>query len=143
MEEKKLQFTDMATEAIQNSQQIVQQMNHGVWDIEHILYALVVQEKGFVGDILKELRVDSNYIKAELNSAFGRMPKVSQSGPIMQPPAISRRIQEVFEAADAEAKRLKDNLISTEIIFLSIAGEGKGTSYNILQKFGIDREKVY
>jgi len=136
-------FTDMARDAIANSQQLVQQMNHGVWDIEHVLYALLAQEKGLVSEILRELGVDANVVKAELNVALGRIPKVVHAGPIMQPPSISRRIQDVLEAADTEAKRLTDELISTEILFWAISNEGKGPSYQILQKSGITSEKVY
>src|SRR5271157_2220839 len=136
-------FTEMAQEAIALSQQLVQKYNHGVWDVEHVLYALITQEKGLVGEIFKELNVDANAVKAELNIILGRIPRVVNSGPIMQPPAISRRIQDIFEASSAEAQRLTDEFISTEILFLAIAGEVNGTSSKMLQKFGIDREKVY
>jgi ATP-dependent Clp protease ATP-binding subunit ClpC len=53
------------------------------------------------------------------------------------------RIIALYNAADAEAKRLQDEFISTEHIFVAIAGEGSGEAYNILRRFGVDKEKVY
>jgi ATP-dependent Clp protease ATP-binding subunit ClpC len=46
-------------------------------------------------------------------------------------------------AADAEAKKLQDEFISTEHIFIAIVGEGSGESYSILHRLGLDKEKVY
>ena len=41
-------FTEMAWDAIIASQQLVAQFSHGLWDVEHILYAFLAQEKGIV-----------------------------------------------------------------------------------------------
>ena len=35
-------FTEMAWEAIIASQQLVSQYSHSLWDVEHILYALLM-----------------------------------------------------------------------------------------------------
>ena len=133
-------FTEMAQEAIALSQQLVQQYNHNQWDVEHILLALLMQEKGIVGEILQDLKVDVDAVKSQVSAVLERMPKVSYaSGQIYATP----RIIALYSAADAEAKRLKDDFISTEHIFVAIAGEGNGEAYNILHRFGVDKEKVY
>ena len=133
-------FTEMAQEAIQLSQQLVQQYNHNQWDVEHILLALLMQEKGIVGEILRDLKVDVEAVKSQVSAALERMPKVSySSGQIFATP----RIIALYNASDAEAKRLQDEFISTEHIFVAIAGEGSGEAYNILHRFGVDKEKVY
>ena len=133
-------FTEMAQEAIALSQQLVQQYNHNQWDVEHILLALLMQEKGIVGEILRDLKVDVDAVKSQVSAALERMPKVSYgSGQIFATP----RIVALYNASDAEAKRLQDEFISTEHIFIAIAGEGSGEAYNILHRFGVDKEKVY
>ena len=133
-------FTEMAQEAIQLSQQLVQQYNHNQWDVEHILLALLMQEKGIVGEILRDLKIDVDAVKSQVSAALERMPKVSySSGQIYATP----RIIALYNASDAEAKRLQDEFISTEHIFVAIAGEGSGEAYNILHRFGVDKEKVY
>ena len=133
-------FTEMAQEAIALSQQLVQQYNHNQWDVEHILLALLMQEKGIVGEILGDLKVDVSAVKSQVSAVLERMPKVSYaSGQIYTSP----RIITLYNVSDAEAKRLKDDFISTEHIFIAIAGEGSGEAYNILHRFGVDKEKIY
>ena len=133
-------FTEMAQEAIALSQQLVQQYNHNQWDVEHILLALLMQEKGIVGEILRDLKVDVDAVKSQVSAVLERMPKVSYaSGQIYATP----RIVALYNAANAEAKRLQDEFISTEHIFVAIAGEGSGEAYNILRRLGLDKEKIY
>ena len=133
-------FTEMAWEAIIDSQQLVQQFNHTQWDVEHVLYALLMQEKGLVGDILHELGINADAVKSEVSNALERIPKASfGTGQIYATP----RIVALYNSAEAEAKRLKDEFISTEHIFIAIASEGKGESFEILKRYGVDREKIY
>ena len=51
---KQEKFTEQAQEALASSQQLVRQYKHNQWDVEHILMALLQQEKGLVSDIIKE-----------------------------------------------------------------------------------------
>jgi len=133
-------FTEMAWDAIIASQQLVAQYSHGLWDVEHILYALLAQEKGIVPEILHDLNIDVDAMKSQVEAALERMPKVHNASPQMYP---TPRIFTLFNAADAEAKRLKDEFISTEHIFIAIAGEGSGEAFNILRNFSLDKEKIY
>jgi ATP-dependent Clp protease ATP-binding subunit ClpC len=133
-------FTEMAWDAIIASQQLVAQFSHGLWDVAHILYALLAQEKGIVPEILHDLNIDVDAMKSQVEAALERMPKVHNTSPQMYP---TPRIFTLFNTADAEAKRLKDEFISTEHIFIAIAGEGSGEAYNILSNFGLDKEKIY
>jgi ATP-dependent Clp protease ATP-binding subunit ClpC len=133
-------FTEMAWDAIIASQQLVAQYSHGLWDVEHILYALLAQEKGIVPEILHDLNIDVDAMKLQVEAVLDRMPKVHNASPQMYP---TPRIFTLFNAADAEAKRLKDDFISTEHIFIAIAGEGSGEAFNILRNFGLDKEKIY
>ncbi|MCK4723710.1 MAG: hypothetical protein KAT75_10415, partial [Dehalococcoidia bacterium] len=51
-------FTEQAQEALALSQQLVHEYKHSQWDIEHILLALLRQEKGLAGEILRKLGVN-------------------------------------------------------------------------------------
>jgi len=137
---KQERFTEMAQEAIALSQQLVQQFNHSQWDVEHMLLALVTQEKGLVCDILKEMGIEADAVKRQVGAVLERIPKVTYgTGQIYATP----RMAALYSAADAESKRLQDEYISTEHIFIAIAGEGKGESFNILHSLGVDKEKIY
>ncbi|MFC2021248.1 ATP-dependent Clp protease ATP-binding subunit [Chloroflexota bacterium] len=133
-------FTEQALEAINASQQIAMQFQHSQWDVEHILLALLVQQKGLVGDILEELKVDAEAIKSQVETALQQLPKVTyEGGQIYQTP----RINALFKAAEEESKRLQDELIATEHILIAITREEKGEAARILESYGVDQEKVF
>ncbi len=133
-------FTEQAWDAIVASQQLVGQFQHNQWDVEHILFALLMQERGLVGDILRDLGVDVDAVKQQVETALEKMPKVSYStGQIYATP----RINALFKAAEEEARRLQDELIATEHLLIAMAAEEGGEAAGILKSFGVDREKVY
>jgi ATP-dependent Clp protease ATP-binding subunit ClpC len=137
---KQERFTEQAQEAINLSQQIVQQYQHNQWDVEHILLALLQQERGLVSEIFSDLGIDVNTIKHDIETVLEHLPKVAyQTGQIYATP----RVGEVFKNADEEANRLKDEFIGTEHLFIAITKDEKGDSARILKKAGINQEKVY
>jgi len=133
-------YTEQAQEALSLSQQLVLQYQHSQLDVEHLLMALLTQEKGLVRDIVKELGADTDGIRAEVDAALNRSPKLGyQTQQIYATP----RINQVLMAAAQEASRLKDEYIGTEHLFIAIASEPHGQSATILKNFGIDQEKIY
>ena len=133
-------FTEQAQEALALSQELVRHYHHNQWDVEHILLALLQQEKGLVSDILSELGIDIEAVKQQVGATLEKIPKVTyETGQIYATP----RVQWLLQAAAAEADRLKDEFISTEHLLIAIAGEQKGEAVDILHRFGIDQEKIY
>jgi len=133
-------FTELAREALESSQQLVLQYKHSQWDVEHILLALLQQERGLVGDILKELGIDAAAVKGEVEGALEKIPKVTyETGQIYTTP----RIVQLLRMAEEEANRLKDEYISTEHLLIAIVREERGEASAILKRFGVDQEKVY
>ena len=132
-------FTEQAQEAINASQELVRTYKHNQWDIEHILMALLQQEQGPIIDLLKHLKVNIDTIKQQLGAALERLPKVAYETPQIY---ATPRIQELFQNVEAEVKRMGDELIGTEHLFVVIAGERKGEAADVLRKAGLDREKI-
>ena len=133
-------FTEQAQEALATSQELVRQYHHNQWDVEHILLALLMQERGLVGDILRELGADVEKVRDEVAAALEKFPKVAyETGQIFATPRIAR----LLDAASAEANRLKDEFIGTEHILIAMAAEEKGESAAILRRAGVNQEKVY
>jgi len=133
-------FTEQAQEALAASQQLVMQYHHSQWDVEHILLALLQQEKGLVGDILGELGVDVEAMRQEVISALEKSPRVAYEGAQLY---ATPRITQLIKVAGDEADRLKDEFIGTEHLLQAIVEEEKGEAASILQGFGVDREKIY
>jgi ATP-dependent Clp protease ATP-binding subunit ClpC len=133
-------FTEQAQEVLSASQELVRRYHHNQWDVEHVLLALLEQEKGVTQEILRELRVDVGALNRKVEATLGRFPKVAyEAGQIYATP----RISQLLESANHEADRLKDEFVSTEHLFIAIAGETRGEAAAILSGFGVDQEKIY
>jgi ATP-dependent Clp protease ATP-binding subunit ClpC len=133
-------FTEQAQEALASSQELLRQYRHSQWDVEHILLALLQQEAGLVGDILRGLSVDVDKVKREVEAVLEKFPKTAyETGQIYATP----RIASLLKKAGDEADRLKDEFIGTEHLLIAIAGEERGEAAGILRRSGVDQEKVY
>src|SRR3989304_3350817 len=131
-------FTEQAQQAIQASQQLAMQYKHSQWDVEHILMALLIQQHGLLGEILKEMAVNIEAVRDQLDEALNKTPKVAfQSGQIYATP----RIGQVMQKADEEAQRLKDDFISVEHLFVGILSDEQGDAAKILAGGGGARHK--
>jgi len=137
---KQERFTEQAQQAIQASQQLAMQYKHSQWDVEHILMALLIQQHGLLGEILKEMQVDIESVRNQLDEVLSQTPKVAyQTGQIYATP----RIAQVMQKADEEAQRLKDDFISVEHLFIGILADDKGDAAKILAGAGVTTEKFY
>ncbi len=136
-------LTTKAQEALEKAQEIMLQHNHNLLDTEHIMLALVQQHDGLVLQMLSSLNVDTTQLEQSLEMSLQPRPHVSfgQSGQAQY--YLTPRSQRVFELAEKEAARLKDEYVGTEHLFIAIAGTEDGVAYRILQDAGIDREKIY
>jgi ATP-dependent Clp protease ATP-binding subunit ClpC len=133
-------FTEQAQEALQASQQIAMQFKHSQWDVEHILLALLLQRQGLVGEILKEINVDADMTRNRVEEVLQKTPKVAyQTGQIYATPRIAMLMQK----AEEEARRLKDEFISTEHLLIAMVSDNKGEAAQILHGAGVTQEKVY
>ena len=134
------QFTEQAQEVLHNSEEMVRRYKHSQWDVEHVLTALLDMEKGTPEDILSELGIEADAVKARLHHMLEAAPKVTnQNNQIYSPP----RAAQLLENAKSEADRLKDEYIGAEHLFIAATMETQGDSAEILKEFGIDQEKVY
>ena len=134
------QFTEQAQEVLHNSQEMVRRYNHSQWDVEHVLLALLELEKGLPGDILTELGINAQAVKARLHQVLEAAPKVtSDSAQIYATPRAAR----LLDNAKRESERLKDDYIGAEHLFIAATMESQGDSAQVLQEFGIDQERVY
>jgi ATP-dependent Clp protease ATP-binding subunit ClpC len=133
-------FTEQAQEVLAASQELLRRYRHNQWDVEHILLALLEQEKGITSDILQMLGVDVEAVKERLQATLESFPKVAyEAGQIYATPRISA----LLENANREADRLKDEFVSTEHLLIAIAGETRGEAATILAESGVNQEKIY
>ena len=133
-------FTEQALQVIQDSQELVRSYHHSQWDVEHVLLAMLSQEDGIPSRILDHLGISPPAVKARLEQLLDASPKLANaSGQIYTTP----RIQRLLDTAQEESRRLKDEFISVEHLFIAAIREPQGDSARIVQEFGIDQERVY
>ena len=133
-------FTEQAQEAISISQQILNRYRHNQWDCEHILLALVEQEKGVPAEILNELGINVDALHGMLHRLLeGSKIKDEGSNQIYATP----RLEDMFSRADFEAKRLNDEYIGTEHILVALTQEEAGEAPLVLGEFNVTTESVY
>ena len=77
MNQQPKDFTEQAKEALNFSQQIAKQMHHQQWDVDHVLMALLQQEKGVVNELLKEMKIDVKIIKNCKSTAITKLIIIS------------------------------------------------------------------
>ncbi len=131
-------LTIKAQDAVQDAQHIAEEHRQQQIEPEHLLLALLQQEGGVVGPILQKLGVNPQALIGQVTSEIERMPKVSGEAGMHVGPRLGR----VFESADQEAQRLKDEYLSTEHLLIGIASES-GSAGKLLSSAGGTKDAIY
>jgi ATP-dependent Clp protease ATP-binding subunit ClpB len=136
-------FTEKAQEALQQSQKVAFERKSPEIDTDHLLYALVVQEGGLVGRLLAKVGVEPSVVADETDRALRKKPAVSGGGVELGKAYVSQHTQRLLAAAEEEARRLHDEYISVEHLFLALVEEGeRGPGGRVLKGLGVTRDKV-
>src|SRR5919202_845127 len=129
-------FTERAQDAIARAQDIMMRYKHSQLDVEHMLLALIEQPEGVITQVLNILQVDGEQIRRRLDDALQITPKTYFHPQSVGPTQIfvTPRLKRVMDAAEEEARRMGDEFVSTEHIFLSILTERDGHASAILRE---------
>jgi ATP-dependent Clp protease ATP-binding subunit ClpB len=126
-------LTEKAQEAIAAAQRLAEGRHHTQLEPEHLLSALVSQEGGVVPSVLEKLGVEPKHVQSRLErllDSFARSQTPQQA-------YVSPRFRRVFEAAQQESERLKDDFVSTEHFLMAMVDEP------LLRELGVNRDKLY
>lgn len=134
-------LTLKAQEALQAAKGVAEQRSHQQIDVEHLLYALLMQKEGIVIPIIQKLGANPNLIASQLEVELNRFPKVTGAGAGQV--YLSSRLNEILNAAWKEAERLTDEYLSTEHLLVAIADERGGASSQILQRNGVMKDAIF
>lgn len=91
---------------------------------EHLLAALIDQERGIAADILTKAGGDPKAIARAADAAIGRLPRLSGPNAESAQVSLSPELSRVMDAADAQAKKLGDDYVSVEHVLLAMAQAG-------------------
>ncbi|HNS52091.1 MAG TPA: AAA family ATPase [Anaerolineae bacterium] len=135
-------FTERAQEAARGAYEVLQRYGHTQADTEHFLLALIEQPSGVVPELLKVLSADIETIGKRLDEELKRTSRTQIFGGGVGQIYITPGLKRVIEKANEEASKLKDDYVSTEHIFLAIAGERNTPSARILAEQGVTRDRI-
>jgi ATP-dependent Clp protease ATP-binding subunit ClpB len=134
-------LTQKSQEAVQQAQDIAVGFGHSEVDGEHLLLALIDQPEGLVARLLAQFDIDIRGLRAAVESDVQRRPKVTGPGVSPGQVMVTQRLARVLEAAEREAKRLKDEYVSVEHLLLALVAEGSASpAGRRLREFGVTRE---
>ncbi|MGD0247432.1 MAG: ATP-dependent chaperone ClpB [Candidatus Limnocylindrales bacterium] len=129
-------FTQKAQESIVAAQRLAEELQSPVLDSEHLLAALVEPDDGVPAETLRRIGVDVPALRGELAAVLSKRAKI-QGGSLSADP----RVRHVIDRASDEARRLKDEYVSTEHLLIAIA-EGGGEAQQLLDRNGANKEAI-
>jgi ATP-dependent Clp protease ATP-binding subunit ClpB len=131
-------FTVMSQEAIQKAQARAEEMGHSEIRPEHLLASFLAQDENIVNAVLAKIGVPADKIRADVEAALERLPKVSGGGES----TLSASLRQILDEAHKVADELKDEYVSTEHLFLAMLKDGKNEAMRILRANGVDEDAV-
>jgi ATP-dependent Clp protease ATP-binding subunit ClpB len=134
-------LTEKSQQALGEAQSLAIRLGHTEVDGEHLLLALLTQPEGLVPRLIAQAGGDPALLTTELEAELGRRPRVTGSGTSPGEIRITQRLAQLLEAADGEAKRLRDEYVSVEHLIIAFLGERDDTAAKrLLSRQGITRD---
>lgn len=131
------QYTNKAQQALLASQTLVSELGHNSIEPAHILAALLRQPEGVVPEVVSKVGARPQGLLGDVAAALENLPKVYGSNVSV---GLSRAAQQLLGQAEKEAKKMKDEYVSTEHILLALTDEK--TVRDLLARHGITYDEV-
>ena len=135
------QMTQKTREALQAAQRIAVEYSNNAVEQEHLLAALAQQQDGLIPQMLQTLGVDANAFAQAALQKVEALPRVTGSGRDPEKIYISSDLDRALNAAEQQAKQMKDEYISVEHVFLGVLQRPGKAANEIFKMFGITTEK--
>ncbi len=115
-----------------------QRLNHNYVGTEHILLGLIKLGQGVAVDVLKNLGLDFDIVRTEVEKMVASGPPTKTGGKPVNTPGAEK----VYESSWEEAQRLNHNYIGTEHILLGLLKQKDGVAFKVLEILEVDLEKA-
>jgi len=135
-------MTQKVNEAVTAAQQLAVRLSHQQVDVEHVLAELLAQDDGLAPRLLEQAGVSPDALKAAVQQALGKRPKVSVAASEADKVYITPRLQQLFVRAGDEAGRMQDEYISVEHLLLAMIDEDDSSDAGkIFKTYGVTRAR--
>ena len=132
-------FTQKSMEAIQAAQSIALEYQNMQIEQAHLLYALLDQEEGLIGELMRKMNVQG--LKEAAQREIERLPKVSGSGREPGKVYISTDVEQALNEAERQAETMRDEYVSVEHVFLGLMEKANDSTKRILRECGVQKNR--
>ena len=132
-------LTIKAREAIQAAQELAGSRGHQELTPEHLLLALLDQQDGVTGALLRKVGVDPSQVRQAGVSALDAQPQVRGSTADI---FVGRRMQDLLEDAGKQSKEFKDEYVSSEHLLLALVAKDHGAASRALKDAGVRKDAL-
>lgn len=131
-------FTNRAKQVIKLAKKEAQRLNHNYLGTEHVLLGLMKLGQGVAVNVLRNLNIDFEAVRAEVEKLVGFGPEIQVYGD----PALTGKVKKVFEYANEEAANLGHNYVGTEHLLLGLLRQIDGVAAQVLENLNINLQEV-
>ncbi len=129
-------FTQKSIQAVQDLEKIAYEYGNQEVEQEHLLYALLTQEDSLILKLIEKMEINKEYFINTVKKALDAKVKVS-GGDLR----FGQYLNKALVSAEDEARAMGDEYVSVEHLFLSILKQPSPSMKQILNEFGITRER--
>jgi len=136
-------LTQMSRTAVTEAQSEARRRGNNEVDTWHLLHALLAQENGIVPALIDKLGLTASALLLAAERELEKLPKVSGSVDTSKI-FVTQAVNDALTRAESEAKKLKDEYVSTEHLFLGLVEVAKPASFAAyLKSFDLTRDRVF
>ena len=129
-------FTQKSIQAVNDLEKVALEYGNQEIEQEHLLYSLLTQEESLIARLISKMDIDSTLFKERVEEALNKRVKVSGGQPY-----IGQYLNKALVSAEDEAKRMGDEYVSVEHLFLALLDNPSPTIKTLFRENGITRER--
>ena len=133
-------FTERAQAVLEIAREEAKRLKHQSVSSEHVLLALVVEQNGIAGKVLREMDLNETEIYEEIEHLIGYGGIRSYPKGVFLP--YSPRMKQVFALASSEVKKTGSQKVGTEHILMSLLKDESIMATRIMINLGISLSKA-
>ena len=130
-------FTQKSVEAINRCQSLANEYGNQQMTQEHLLYSLLTIDDSLIAKLVEKMGIDAQQFTKRAGNAVKALPKVSGSSSQIY---VSQDLNQVLLDSETQAKRLGDDYVSVEHIFLALLKDANGVISQIFKDFNVTKD---
>ncbi|MEA3423020.1 MAG: ATP-dependent chaperone ClpB [Bacillota bacterium] len=131
-------FTQNSINALNQANLVADDYGNQSIDQEHLLYGLISQEEGLIVKLLKQMDIDVERLRSDMEDLISKLTKVK--GDYKR--YLSTEANRILSQAEIEADKMKDEYVSVEHIFIALIKKPKERIKDLFKQYQITLDKA-